>query len=193
VFARASVGGPESDDRGGDQQAGADEEGSLEARGECERHVVNRETDRVAGGCNVRPRVCGGSAFSGARAGAAARAAAVVHELVDLPAAVEIDLAARAQQFAQLHAASLHTRLHPGNRKTELSCRLRLRAVAEVGESDRLSVPAPRRPSFEHVSVEFTHEVADGMHGAIVKAVKSPEPEHNRLPAVPSRARAGCC
>jgi len=25
---------------------------------------------------------------------------------------------------------------------------------------------------FEHVSVEFTHEVADGMHGAIVKAVK---------------------
>jgi SAM-dependent methyltransferase len=25
---------------------------------------------------------------------------------------------------------------------------------------------------FEHVSVEFTHEVADGMHGAIVKAVR---------------------
>ena len=25
---------------------------------------------------------------------------------------------------------------------------------------------------FEHVSVEFTHGVADGMHGAIVKAVK---------------------
>ena len=26
---------------------------------------------------------------------------------------------------------------------------------------------------FEQVSVEFTHEVADGMHGAIVKAVKA--------------------
>ncbi len=26
---------------------------------------------------------------------------------------------------------------------------------------------------FAHVSVEFTHEVADGMHGAIVKAVKA--------------------
>jgi hypothetical protein len=26
---------------------------------------------------------------------------------------------------------------------------------------------------FEDVSVEFTHEVADGMHGAIVKAVRS--------------------
>jgi arsenite methyltransferase len=26
---------------------------------------------------------------------------------------------------------------------------------------------------FEHVSVEFTHQVADGMHGAIVKAVRS--------------------
>jgi SAM-dependent methyltransferase len=27
---------------------------------------------------------------------------------------------------------------------------------------------------FEQISVEFTHEVADGMHGAIVKAVKAP-------------------
>jgi ubiquinone/menaquinone biosynthesis C-methylase UbiE len=27
---------------------------------------------------------------------------------------------------------------------------------------------------FEHVSVEFTHEVADGLHGAIVKAEKTP-------------------
>jgi arsenite methyltransferase len=29
---------------------------------------------------------------------------------------------------------------------------------------------------FEEISVEFTHEVADGMHGAIVKAVKPDEP-----------------
>ena len=29
-----------------------------------------------------------------------------------------------------------------------------------------------RAAGFEDVSVEFTHEVADGMHGAIVKAVK---------------------
>src|SRR5205085_9292811 len=28
---------------------------------------------------------------------------------------------------------------------------------------------------FEDVSVEFTHEVADGMHGAIVRAVKTAE------------------
>jgi arsenite methyltransferase len=27
---------------------------------------------------------------------------------------------------------------------------------------------------FERISVEFTHQVADGMHGAIVKAVKTP-------------------
>ena len=31
---------------------------------------------------------------------------------------------------------------------------------------------------FERVSVEFTHEVADGMHGAIVKAVKAFAPSH---------------
>jgi arsenite methyltransferase len=30
---------------------------------------------------------------------------------------------------------------------------------------------------FEQVSVEFTHEVADGIHGAIVKAVKTPHRE----------------
>ncbi|HEX6234546.1 MAG TPA: arsenite methyltransferase [Jiangellaceae bacterium] len=29
---------------------------------------------------------------------------------------------------------------------------------------------------FEQISVEFTHQVADGMHGAIVKAVKTAEP-----------------
>ena len=35
---------------------------------------------------------------------------------------------------------------------------------------------------FEQISVEFTHQVADGMHGAIVKAVKTYEPERTGLP-----------
>src|SRR3954463_14007244 len=35
---------------------------------------------------------------------------------------------------------------------------------------------------FEEISVEFTHEVADGMHGAIVKAVKTSQPERKGLP-----------
>ena len=30
---------------------------------------------------------------------------------------------------------------------------------------------------FEQVTVEFTHQVADGMHGAIIKAVKASQPE----------------
>jgi len=42
----------------------------------------------------------------------------------------------------------------------------------------------------EEVSVEFTHEVADGMHGAIVKAVKPATALPLRQPAA---ARAGCC
>jgi arsenite methyltransferase len=42
---------------------------------------------------------------------------------------------------------------------------------------------------FESVSVEFTHEVADGMHGAIVKAVKTRTPEAKRMPLV----QTGCC
>jgi arsenite methyltransferase len=46
---------------------------------------------------------------------------------------------------------------------------------------------------FEQVSVEFTHEVADGMHGAIVKAVKTHDPERRGLPVVQPAARSGCC
>ena len=44
---------------------------------------------------------------------------------------------------------------------------------------------------FEDVSVEFTHEVADGMHGAIVKAVRSART--SELPLVKPAASAGCC
>lgn len=46
---------------------------------------------------------------------------------------------------------------------------------------------------FEDVSVTFTHQVADGMHGAIVKAFKTREPERKGLPVVQPAARAGCC
>ena len=46
---------------------------------------------------------------------------------------------------------------------------------------------------FEQVSVEFTHEVADGMHGAIVKAVKTSDPVSKGLPVIQPAAKAGCC
>ncbi len=46
---------------------------------------------------------------------------------------------------------------------------------------------------FEEISVEFTHEVADGMHGAIVKAVKTGDPEKRELPLFEPAARSGCC
>ncbi len=46
---------------------------------------------------------------------------------------------------------------------------------------------------FDRVSVEFTHEVADGMHGAIVKAVKTVSPGRRALPVVVPAANAGCC
>jgi arsenite methyltransferase len=46
---------------------------------------------------------------------------------------------------------------------------------------------------FEQISVEFTHEVADGMHGAIVQAVKTSEPARKGLPVIQPAARAGCC
>ena len=46
---------------------------------------------------------------------------------------------------------------------------------------------------FEQLSVEFTHRVADGIHGAIVKAVKTETPGAKGLPVVHPAARAGCC
>ena len=46
---------------------------------------------------------------------------------------------------------------------------------------------------FEQVSVEFTHRVADGMHGASVKAVKTADPKRKGLPIVQPAAQAGCC
>jgi ubiquinone/menaquinone biosynthesis C-methylase UbiE len=46
---------------------------------------------------------------------------------------------------------------------------------------------------FEQISVEFTHQVADGMHGAIVKAVKTSTPEAKGLPVIQPAVRAGCC
>jgi arsenite methyltransferase len=46
---------------------------------------------------------------------------------------------------------------------------------------------------FEEIDVQFTHTVADRMHGAIVKAVKTREPARKGLPVVVPAARAGCC
>jgi arsenite methyltransferase len=46
---------------------------------------------------------------------------------------------------------------------------------------------------FEEVSVEFTHQVADGLHGAIVKATKTSEPAAKGLPVIQPAAKAGCC
>jgi arsenite methyltransferase len=46
---------------------------------------------------------------------------------------------------------------------------------------------------FEDVAVTFTHEVADGMHGAIVKATKTSEPQRQGLPVVVAGGHAGCC
>src|SRR4051812_47217449 len=46
---------------------------------------------------------------------------------------------------------------------------------------------------FERVTVEFTHEVADGMHGAIVKARKPYAAEPQPLPLATAGKASGCC
>jgi ubiquinone/menaquinone biosynthesis C-methylase UbiE len=45
---------------------------------------------------------------------------------------------------------------------------------------------------FEEVSVEFTHQVAEGMHGAIVQATKTRKPVSKGLPVIQAPS-AGCC
>jgi arsenite methyltransferase len=52
--------------------------------------------------------------------------------------------------------------------------------------------PGLEAAGFTEVSVTFTHEVAEGMHGAIVKATK-PVTEHAALPVVTAEPRSGCC
>ncbi|MGH3044659.1 MAG: arsenite methyltransferase [Gaiellaceae bacterium] len=46
---------------------------------------------------------------------------------------------------------------------------------------------------FEDVTVTFTHEITDGIHGAIVKASKPADPAAKGLPVVQPAASAGCC
>jgi arsenite methyltransferase len=46
---------------------------------------------------------------------------------------------------------------------------------------------------FENVSVEFTHAVADGMHGAIVKAVRSRLPRARPTKHLPLASSQACC
>jgi SAM-dependent methyltransferase len=46
---------------------------------------------------------------------------------------------------------------------------------------------------FENVSVEFTHQVANDMHSAIIKATKSERPETKGLPVIQAATRDGCC
>jgi len=46
---------------------------------------------------------------------------------------------------------------------------------------------------FADVSVEFTHEVADRMHGAIIRARKAASPAAKALPVIEPAAASGCC
>ena len=46
---------------------------------------------------------------------------------------------------------------------------------------------------FEQVEVTFTHQVADGIHAAIVKAVRAETPEKRRPLVNQPAAQAGCC
>jgi arsenite methyltransferase len=46
---------------------------------------------------------------------------------------------------------------------------------------------------FEHVSVVFTHEITDGIHGAIVTARTTTDPAAKGLPVVQPATSAGCC
>jgi hypothetical protein len=48
---------------------------------------------------------------------------------------------------------------------------------------------------FQQISIEFTHQVEDGMHAAIIKAVKaeSPKPVAKPLPLAGDRSQGRCC
>jgi arsenite methyltransferase len=46
---------------------------------------------------------------------------------------------------------------------------------------------------FENIEVSFTHQVADGMHGAVVRATKTEERSARGLPLAAAVGTSGCC
>jgi len=46
---------------------------------------------------------------------------------------------------------------------------------------------------FDNISVTHTHQVADGMHSAIIKAIKTSTPETRGLPLTQPATSGGCC
>ena len=78
-------------------------------------------------------------------------------------------------------------RLGPADRAERGSYVGCIAGALSKGEYETLLADA----GFEQISVEFTHEVADGLHGAIVKAVKPVGAARTALPLV--GARSGCC
>ena len=55
---------------------------------------------------------------------------------------------------------------------------------------------ARKKPGLIEITVEvigFTHEITDGIHGAIVRARKPSDPAARGLPVVEPAASAGCC
>src|SRR5215208_8527919 len=89
--------------------------------------------------------------------GATAQIRIVSLELHDLRAPVELDSAAVAQKRFQLRASALHARLHPRHRKTEVYRRLRLGAVAKVGQKDCFAI---RRGQLLHHRREARRDLA---------------------------------
>jgi arsenite methyltransferase len=79
-------------------------------------------------------------------------------------------------------------RLSPADRAERGSYAGCIAGALSKGEYEALLAGA----GFEEVSVVFTHEVADGLHGAIVKAVKPPgTPRTAQLPL--AGTRSSCC
>ena len=50
--------------------------------------------------------------------------------------------------------------------------------------------PESKPPTFGEISVEFTHEIADGMYGAIVKARQTEQPKTKGLPVIQPSTKA---
>ena len=82
-------------------------------------------------------------------------------------------------------------RLSPADRAERGSYSGCIAGALSKGEYERGLAAA----GFEQISIEFTHQVEDGMHGAIVKAVKaeSARPVAKPLPLAGGRSQGGCC
>lgn len=116
----------------------------------------------------------------------------VINLSVDKPAAlIEMGRVLKAGGRIGISDVVAEDRLSPGERAERGSYSGCIAGALSKGEYEKGLEAA----GFEAVSIEFTHEIEDGIHGAIIRGVRSKSGSSlpKSIPLFRNEARGGCC